>query len=75
MPEWGNVTETGLVNDKQTLRSYLDEFIAPLDKPTLMNVPMEHSTGAFPIPYGALVELDADEKRITVLEDIVQRSS
>ncbi|MXY47740.1 MAG: LD-carboxypeptidase [Gemmatimonadetes bacterium] len=75
VPEWGNVMETGLVNDKQTLRSYLDEFITPLNKPTLMNVPMEHSKGAFPIPYGAEVELNADEKRITVLEDIVQRSS
>ena len=72
LPEWGNVLETGLVNDKQTLRSYLDEFIAPLNKPTLMNVPMEHSNRAFPIPYGALVELDADERRITVLEDIVR---
>ncbi|MXW05978.1 MAG: LD-carboxypeptidase [Gemmatimonadetes bacterium] len=75
VPEWGNVMETGLVNDKQTLRSFLDEFIVPLNKPTLMNVPMEHSNGALPIPYGAEVELDADEKRITVLEDIVQRSS
>ena len=72
LPEWGNVDSTEFVNDKQTLRSYLDEFIAPLNKPTLMNVPMEHSTGALPIPYGALVELDADDKRITVLEDIVQ---
>ena len=72
LPEWGNVIETDLVNNKQTLRSYLDEFIAPLHKPTLMNVPMEHSTGAYPIPYGAMVEMDADEKRITVLEDIVQ---
>ena len=72
LPEWGNVGDTGLVNDKQTLRSFLDEFIAPLNKPTLMNVPMEHSKGAYPIPYGAMIELDADEKRITVLEDIVQ---
>lgn len=72
LPEWGNVTESGLVNDKQTLRSFLDEFITPLNKPTLMNVPMEHSNGALPIPYGAMVELDTDEKRITVLEDIVR---
>ena len=72
LSEWGNVQEPGLVNERQSLRDYLDEFISPLNKPTLMNVPMEHSKGAFPIPYGAEVEMDADEKRITVLEDIVQ---
>ncbi len=72
LSEWGSIKERGRPNGKQTLRDYLDEFIVPLNKPTLVNVPMEHSRGPLPIPYGVLVEMDADEKRITVLEDIVQ---
>jgi muramoyltetrapeptide carboxypeptidase len=71
IPDWGRVRLRADANGRQTLRDYLDEFIAPLCKPTLMNVPMEHSRGALPIPYGAMVELDADRKTLTVLEDIV----
>ena len=53
------------------LRDYLDEFITPLGKPTLLNVPMSHSRGAMPIPHGARVELDATRASLTVLESIV----
>ena len=57
-------------NGHQTLRGLLEDYLLPLEKPTLLNVPFEHAKGAFPMPYGALVEMDAGEKRITVLENI-----
>ncbi|MEM7362770.1 MAG: LD-carboxypeptidase [Pseudomonadota bacterium] len=53
------------------LRDYLDEFITPLGKPTLLNVPMSHSRGGLPIPHGARVELDATNKQLTLVEPFV----
>ena len=53
------------------LRDYLEEFIVPLGKPTLLNVPMSHSRGALPIPHGARVHLDATRHEVTILDDIV----
>jgi len=57
--------------DVQTKEDHVNDFIVPLGKPTLVNVPFGHSPKPLPLPLGAMVELDADEKRIRVCEGIV----
>jgi muramoyltetrapeptide carboxypeptidase len=52
----------------QTTQDIIDDYIKPLNKPTILNFSVGHSFPFTTIPIGLNVELDADAKQITYLE-------
>ena len=71
MPLWENTPLQAPSGEMQSKLDFLNEFIAPLNKPTLYNVPYGHSHRPLPVPFGTMAELDADERRITLCEGVV----
>jgi len=57
--------------DFPTKEDYVRDFIVPLGKPTLVNVPFGHASDPLPLPFGTAVELDVDERRVTICEGLV----
>ncbi|HOI47563.1 MAG TPA: LD-carboxypeptidase [Bacilli bacterium] len=52
----------------QTTQDIIDDYIKPLNKPTIMNFATGHSFPFTTVPIGIEVKLDADAKTITYLE-------
>lgn len=49
----------------------LEQYLAPLDVPVLAGFPAGHERLNLALPMGALVKIDADARRVTVLEPTV----
>ena len=71
VPPFGEPDVSG-ARGAPTKRDYVEDFIAPLQKPTVLNMPFGHSWNPLPLPFGAVAEMDADQQRITIMENIVQ---
>lgn len=54
----------------QTVRDLINEYIAPLNKPTIMNFPIGHSFPFVTLPLGVKVRMNATSNKITILEEI-----
>jgi muramoyltetrapeptide carboxypeptidase len=52
----------------QTTQDIIDDYIKPLNKPTILNFATGHSFPFITIPIGLTVELDANKKQIKYLE-------
>jgi muramoyltetrapeptide carboxypeptidase len=57
-----------------SIEEILDELIAPLGIPAIANVPVGHGKHMATMPLGARVRLDADAKRLEVIEAAVEPS-
>jgi muramoyltetrapeptide carboxypeptidase len=69
---YGSFTKTGETEDKnlggdRTVDEVLREAAEAAGVPTLCGIPMGHVSDQWSLPLGAEAELDADEKRITVI--------
>lgn len=56
-----------------SLEQVFQDYFAHLGVPVVMNFPAGHSVYNATLPIGALVEVDADAPRVTVLENPVRR--
>ncbi len=57
-------------SSNQKVEDIINEYILPLNKPTISNFATGHSFPFVTIPIGAKVELDADNLTIKILEEI-----
>ena len=55
-----------------SLEEIFDDYFAEIDVPVVHNFPAGHARDNATLPLGVEVELDADEKLLTILEDPVQ---
>jgi muramoyltetrapeptide carboxypeptidase len=60
-------------DDDASIDDVLRDYFADLHVPVLAHFPVGHVRYNVTLPVGALVELDADEQALTVLEDQVRR--
>jgi len=57
--------------DSLTLDEVFDDYFAHLGVPVIANFPTGHAPHNATLPFGAMVEIDANRNRVTVLEDPV----
>jgi muramoyltetrapeptide carboxypeptidase len=58
--------------EKQSdVAAFLDEFFAPLNVPVLAGFPAGHEEFNLTLPMGGRIKLDADQQRVTLLENCV----
>jgi muramoyltetrapeptide carboxypeptidase len=50
-----------------TVEHVLEEYLAGLGVPVLAGLPVGHSTPNLTLPHGAMLRLDADRQRLTLL--------
>ena len=65
--------EGGPTESEADLAALLDEYFGRLGVPVLAGFPAGHTEHNLTLPVGAVVELDADEKRVAVRESTVAR--
>lgn len=55
-----------------TLEQIFDDYLVSLDIPVITGFPAGHDFPNITLPLGAMVDVDADRRRITILEDPVR---
>ncbi|MCS6808517.1 MAG: LD-carboxypeptidase [Candidatus Kapabacteria bacterium] len=68
----GQFTEGEDANFSVTIEDVLRSRLAPLNIPVLANFPLGHVKSNFTMPIGVLAEVDADARKIRLLEPSVQ---
>jgi len=55
----------------QTLEEVLNDYLKPIKKPVFMGAMFGHISQSFPLPVGAMAEMDADSGTIQLLENTI----
>ena len=54
-----------------SVRQIINQIIKPMNKPTILNYPIGHGGDILTLPIGVYSELNADDKKLTILEQPV----
>lgn len=69
----GELTDCQPKGFEHTAHHVIEEFCRDLEVPAVMNLPVGHGQHNEPLPYGAIVDLDATAGTLTFFEGVVRR--
>lgn len=69
---FGYFTDCNPADDLVTVMDVLNDYILPLNKPTIINFTSGHEFPFVSLPIGAMVELDSDRLEIKICEEIYE---